>query len=111
MNEEQVKQAINDAIEFFIDIFKKGKGKNTTLSIWLVDRSPEYAFYRFDQNAVITFFNHLGRTGKVPTFQLTSGGNLFEFARDEFEELIDAANGHVRKLHPPHEGETNVTPS
>lgn len=87
---DEVKQRIADAVDYFKRIFS-ANDVGATCVLHFTRVSPEYAFYRFDDKGVVTFFNHLGRTGKVPTFEVEAGGTVFMFAQEEFNELaLDA---------------------
>jgi hypothetical protein len=89
--DQEVARYIREAAEYFKTQFSVSPESNAQLEIRYTERSPQYAFYRFDGVAIITFFNQLGRTGKVPCFCTARGGSFFDFASNEFNELFRGA--------------------
>jgi hypothetical protein len=80
---DEVKRRVEEAVSYFEKRFSENDVTSTCV-IYFTHTSPEFAFYRFDKRGVITFFNHLGRTGNVPTFEIHSDGSMLLFAQDEF---------------------------
>lgn len=97
-NPEKIKKQIQEAADYFKKHFVEASNKKADLEVKLTNQSPQFAFYRFNGTAVVTFFNHLGRTGKVPCFSVSRGGLLFEFAKDEFDELFEQAESYQQKV-------------
>jgi len=97
---KEVKQRVESAVSYFEERFG-GNAVKATCAVYFTRTSPEFAFYRFDKQGVLTFFNHLGRTGKVPTFEVSSEGSVFAFAQDEFSQLVKDAEANGRMLTLP----------
>lgn len=63
------------------------------LQIYFCPRAPLYTFYKFDNVAVLAFFNHRRGRISVPTFVCSSRGNMYQYLVGEFEALIEG--GHL----------------
>jgi hypothetical protein len=71
---------IDEARRFFEDL---------CADIWLVDMAQLYAAYRFDDQVVVSMYNHRhGQTEGVPTILCQRGGSFFEFFSEDFQALI-----------------------
>lgn len=96
----EVKRRVKKAVSYFEERFGADEVK-ATCTVYFTRTSPEFAFYRFDKQGVLTFFNHLGRTGKVPSFEIHSEGSVLAFAQDEFNHLVAEAETNGRTLTLP----------
>jgi len=61
-----------------------GEGK---VRIFLASSVPLFTFYRFNNTAVLAFYNHRKGRMSVPTFVCTKEGTLYQYIAEEFAFL------------------------
>lgn len=95
MTEGDLRDSIKEALGFFEQL--KSTVSNAKIDIWLLPKPPLFAFYRFDNNIIMTLFNHRpGRVG-VPTIIIQRGGKLYDFISAEFDAMIQEG-GLARRI-------------
>ena len=70
-----------------------------TVEVYHRTGEPLSALYRFDNEAVVTLYSHRRGYGDVPYLLCRSGGDMYDFVRQEFEKLI--AQGVRQTGQPP----------
>lgn len=83
----EVRAEIQAAAKFFIDLRRPG---GAAISVFYRRGEPLYSMHRFDSKAVIVLYPHQQARGKSPTL-LVGGGDLFSFAREDFESALETA--------------------
>lgn len=97
-NEQKVRDRINEAIDFFIDMDRPEGVPLNHLEIWLIDRDPKYSWYRMDNCSVFAFYAHRGKE-KVPTLVSKKDGYLYNFSCKEFEFFF-SEQSNARIIYP-----------
>lgn len=86
---EEVRNRISEAAREFV-------GLGAAVRVWYMKGAPMYSWYRFDDLAVMSFYNHQVDRSPVPAFIVEQGGVLFTFAKSDFEKLL--ASDRVREF-------------
>ena len=74
------------AIEFFKELKNSHRAN---LQLWTINDPPVFTMYRFDNSIIVALFKH--RKSKVlgvPAFICEEGGTLYNYYRDEYEDLV-----------------------
>ncbi len=72
---------IREAYAYFLD---------NGADVWTTDTAELYASYRFDDDIVVTMYNHQrGQTEGVPTLLCRRGGTFFEWFTHDFAALLE----------------------
>lgn len=87
---ERVRACVREFQDFFT-------ANPRCLAIWYHSRSPVYSFYRFDDVAVVAFFQHRPQRGAVPTLVCRRGGSMFEFVEEELKALTEGSSALATK--------------
>jgi len=88
---DEVRKRIAEAANEFANL-----GNLDVTQVWYMRGAPMYSWYRFDDQAVMSFYNHQVDRSPVPAFVVEQGGILFTFARSDFEKLL--ASDRVRRF-------------
>ena len=83
MEPAQLEVKIRETIREFQSL-TVGEGK---VRIYLASSVPLFTFYRFNNSAVVAFYNHRKGRMSVPTFVCTKEGTLYQYIAEEFAFL------------------------
>ena len=86
---DKIKQKITEAVEEYALWFK---GKNAKMSIYFVDVSPLFTFYRFDSTVIIPFHKHAPGRGSVPVIIANKNGDMYDFILTEADYMKNSAS-------------------
>jgi hypothetical protein len=90
---EAVQAAIREAVEEFIHL-KQPDGAE--IRVYFHSGDPTFSYYRFDRRAVVTLYSHSHERRLVPTFVCATGGTLYDFLRQEFDDLVEQGQPLIR---------------
>jgi hypothetical protein len=92
---DELKNRVNEAISEFNSIFRDCKAR---YSLWYLMTTPLFSFYRFDDTTIIALHKHGKNRGQIPVFQVNRGGDLYKFAENELNTILDEKNGLARPI-------------
>jgi hypothetical protein len=95
-NLEYAQGRLDSAVVFFSDLAREYS--TASISVFGISRLPLFALFRFDEQALLSFYSHQGKLMAVPTVLCRRQDHTFKFAIDEFEELLCRAKTAGRKL-------------
>ena len=95
---EEISKEIKDAVAEFSNIFAHSPNGGAKISMWYTSVLPNFALYIFDDNIITTLYTHRRQRIGVPTLIFEHGGSIYDFFKEEFEELIDEKNEIARKI-------------
>jgi len=95
---EEISKEIKDAVAEFSNIFAHSPNGGAKISMWYTSVLPNFALYIFDDNIITTLYTHRRQRIGVPTLIFEHGGSIYNFFKEEFEELIDEKNEIARKI-------------
>lgn len=81
--EHELKENIEEAKNFF-----KNLHCEANMKIWFTQKVPLFSYYRFDKKAVFALYTHKRGQALVPTFVVEMGGTLYNYLREEFNDII-----------------------
>ncbi|MCW0370803.1 hypothetical protein [Xanthomonas sacchari] len=82
---EDVSKSVKEAHCFFEGIFSE-IGASKRCSVIFSSKESTYAYHRFDDVCVVTFYHGLGRIGKVATLQFGKSGEFGKLFCQDFEK-------------------------
>lgn len=82
---EELAGKVREAIEFFRGL---ASDDGAELTIYVHPSPQVYAYYRFDDRAVVSLYRHAPGRGAVPVLDFESGGSLFQLIKDDFEGAV-----------------------
>jgi len=85
-----VRDKVREAKEFFLQIFRDAKAL-PRCDIRFSSQEITYAYHRFDDVSVVTFYHGLGKIGQVPTLELNANGEMAILFSKDFEKAFEEA--------------------
>jgi hypothetical protein len=103
---DELKRRIWETKEEFEALRIEG-GASIEVSFWSGYRF--FTFYRFDNRAVVAFYQHsAGRSAVLPTIVCENGGFLFQFIYDELRSIRDTSRSATPGTDHPDNGEAHA---
>lgn len=97
MTRAEIVVRIRESVESFKSLSTEA-GSSSRVEIWHLARTPVFTYYRFDDVAIFSIYNHRKERATVPAFTCEEPGSLFSFFRREFELMISGEKPLARKF-------------
>ncbi|MFB2974268.1 hypothetical protein ACE1CD_35340 [Aerosakkonema sp. BLCC-F183] len=89
IEEKELKKRIEETADFFQNLRKPNGAK---IDVYFCEGIPFFSFYRFNDIAVVAMVTHRRERGvKIPTFVCEKGGTIYNYIREDFEDMIKRA--------------------
>ena len=81
---------VTEAIDFFKRLGESAN-QESTVTIYLFQRTFQLSFYQFSQRTVIASYSHRRERGGIITLLADRGGELYKWAGDEWDQITSDA--------------------
>jgi len=101
-DQDELRKLIKDAIIYFQNLQIKASEARSgaTVNIRLMSAVPQFSFYCFDDEAVVSWTSHRREPDPVPSLVVTRGGKLYAFLSGEFNAIIAGEHGISKPIAP-----------